>query len=580
MLDYAVSFRLVHSHYGYLPNQRKQAYVVVAGDDPQPTGAVVLDALPERSSVHAVETRLTSISPHRAECPVVAAQPVEPFASPDPLGVVAVLDFSSVTKPGLYQIYAGGRRSHPFFIRADLYARTAYEAFRYSYTQRCGYAVPGVHEACHCDDALLPDGSHRDVTGGWHDAGDLRKWVNHTLWQAIGICWYARAAAPEVTPELLDELRWGNRFFLSMQDEATGEVWYAVGGDESDNVWTDSTAGVSGDERSIDTRVVPHVQFIFSWVQRMIAARFVSVDADYAVRCTDAADAAWRAGLTLVDPAAADTLTLSAAVLAAPEAAMPPLLAALLDRQFTTGPFPGAFADRPPLPEPPAAVFCDWWQHALLGWALFDASERLRPSERTLADRALCAVERYLRDHVARPAGVSAFGYPPVLVAPSPSTWDRYRELPGGGVGRFFLPCRSSRETADRFVGYGQGTNTALLGYASLLARGASVFDEPAYRRLALQALEWIHGANPLGVCMVTGRSSGEPYPHSRYVGLIPGAVMNGITGTAADEPHFGSDPYDLEWQTKEYWSPQQAQYLMTLVELGETAHPPAVGLA
>lgn len=112
---------------------------------------------------------------------------------------------------------------------------------------------------------------------------------------------------------MLDELHWGNRYFLSMQDEQTGAVWYSVGGDELENVWTDSSDDASGDERSIDTTVVDHVQFKFSWVQRMIAARFAGAD-----RCARAADDAWRAGLALGDPGDASTLTLSTAVLAAP----------------------------------------------------------------------------------------------------------------------------------------------------------------------------------------------------------------------------------------------------------------------
>ena len=42
--------------------------------------------------------------------------------------------------------------------------------------QRCGVEVPGVHPACHLDDARRRDnGQHVDQVGGWHDAGGRRR---------------------------------------------------------------------------------------------------------------------------------------------------------------------------------------------------------------------------------------------------------------------------------------------------------------------------------------------------------------------------------------------------------------------
>ena len=41
----------------------------------------------------------------------------------------------------------------------------------------------GVHEACHLDDGILDtDGSPLPAAGGWHDAGDFRKWLAFTLY--------------------------------------------------------------------------------------------------------------------------------------------------------------------------------------------------------------------------------------------------------------------------------------------------------------------------------------------------------------------------------------------------------------
>lgn len=121
-------YAIVHTRYGFLPRQRKRAYLVVLGPDATPAdGTVVLDRVPERFAVYAVETRVVTTVPRVAECPIVAEGPVVARDGEDPLGVVAVIDFSSVRHPGLYQLHvagrdAGDRRLHPFFIRSDLYS--------------------------------------------------------------------------------------------------------------------------------------------------------------------------------------------------------------------------------------------------------------------------------------------------------------------------------------------------------------------------------------------------------------------------------------------------------------------------
>ena len=70
----------------------------------------------------------------------------------------------------------------PFFIRQDVWRRTLPKAFNFYPSKRCGVALPNVHPACHLDDARRRDtGEYIDMTGGWHDAGDLRKWMVSAL---------------------------------------------------------------------------------------------------------------------------------------------------------------------------------------------------------------------------------------------------------------------------------------------------------------------------------------------------------------------------------------------------------------
>jgi hypothetical protein len=104
-----------------------------------------------------------------------------------------------------------------------LFEETADLAAQFFFVQRCGGEVPGWHKACHLDDARLPDGAHRDLTGGWHDAGDYNKWMGD--WNQSGSA-YALVTAylagrdhfdridrdRDGRADILDEALWGARF--------------------------------------------------------------------------------------------------------------------------------------------------------------------------------------------------------------------------------------------------------------------------------------------------------------------------------------------------------------------------------
>jgi hypothetical protein len=70
---------------------------------------------------------------------------------------------------------------------------------------------------------------------------------------------------------------------------------------------------------------------------------------------------------------------------------------------------------------------------------------------------------------------------------------------------------------------------------------------------------------------MMTGEGVRNPYPHSRFVGPIPGGIMNGIAGNASDEPILDLE-YGIDWRTCEYWSPHVAFYILANAVL-ERAH-------
>ena len=86
------------------------------------------------------------------------------------------LNFTSFNKPGTYTIRAGTAVSPEFRIADDVYDGSADFALKYMRQQRSGYN-PYLKDSCHTDDGYtmygpMPDSTHLDVSGGWHDATD------------------------------------------------------------------------------------------------------------------------------------------------------------------------------------------------------------------------------------------------------------------------------------------------------------------------------------------------------------------------------------------------------------------------
>ena len=178
------------------------------------------------------------------------------------------VDFSDLRRPGRYAIAVGDgavtTRSPPFQIADHLLAtQTAELAYRFYYFQRCGTEIPGFHAACHLDDATLPDGSHRDLTGGWHDAGDYNKYNGLTPEAVYALAWAYRCK-PELydrwdrdqngLADILDEATWGARFVRKMLDVDRLELLESVS--SGYGYWgppegeTDNRPG-TGDERPV-----------------------------------------------------------------------------------------------------------------------------------------------------------------------------------------------------------------------------------------------------------------------------------------------------------------------------------------
>ena len=120
--------------------------------------------------------------------------------------------------------------------------------------QRCGSSTTGYLSPCHIDDGVRMDnGKHQDVSGGWHDASDLRKWVDATIYGMIGLSktYELQNQTENNRKKILEELMWGNQYFLKMQ-EPQGYIMNYVGGDvqkhSDSNRWTNNEIEKEGGE--------------------------------------------------------------------------------------------------------------------------------------------------------------------------------------------------------------------------------------------------------------------------------------------------------------------------------------------
>lgn len=477
------------------------------------------------------------------------------------LGPAMSGDFSRITRSGLYQIRIGEELSPPFFIRPDAWRRWLPAVVSYHRVQRCGAAVPNAHPACHLDDARLRgNGAHVDTTGGWHDAGDLRKWMDATTMNAFGLLAIARHLGRDWDlsgsgfAPLEEELRWGNRYFLKMQSP-DGRVWADVAGglngDNSDNHWTDNIVGTP-DDRYLNPAQPGLVQAMFTALEAMYAQQFRASAGDYASQCLHAAKRCWDAS-----PHGGPTLELGWWTLAAVELyratreeqyrrAGEQITSTLAGLQHTgacggQNQITGFWPASPGNPEP----YRNAAHGALPAFAVLEAARAFPAS---VAARGWRKQARLYIDSCVRPmCERSAYGIMPFgLYRGSPSP-ERYRPLAGELTYRFFMPVRKGF--------FWQGVNAHLASHALLLATAAREWGQRDWRDLAYRQLEWTFGANPFGASLASGIGSRNPYPHSRYVGVIQGGIMNGICGNMDDEAILDTS-YAGNWRTNEYWSP------------------------
>ncbi|MHA1700632.1 MAG: glycoside hydrolase family 9 protein [Promethearchaeota archaeon] len=173
-------------------------------------------------------------------------------------------NFSSLTASGCYHVkitfdgYPKQVKSFSFRIGDAVFDKARVLGYNFFYYQRCGCevvdnTVPGYigHAACHIDDADFENGTHRDVYGGWHDAGDYNKYNGYTALSFMSLVdsFYLDPAFfstddlnntyPNSTgvdyhgdfPDILEEAIWGADYLVRLTDD-DGFMLNLVGSNE------------------------------------------------------------------------------------------------------------------------------------------------------------------------------------------------------------------------------------------------------------------------------------------------------------------------------------------------------------
>lgn len=168
-------------------------------------------------------------------------------------------DFSSVTTPDDYYIYdvTNDVGSYRFTIGDCVYSTVMKAALRTYYYQRCRAAKSAPYADAGWTDVACHQGTKQDadcrlysnptastsknLSGGWHDAGDYNKYVNFT-WETLTNLLLAYEQNPSAfgdnnnipesgngIPDLLDEVKYELDWLLKMQ-QTDGSVLSIVGG--------------------------------------------------------------------------------------------------------------------------------------------------------------------------------------------------------------------------------------------------------------------------------------------------------------------------------------------------------------
>ena len=431
---------------------------------------------------------------------------------------VARGDFSGVNQPGTYYIYTAAGASYTFKIADDVYKDLYKDVVLMLYRQRCGVAtdkeIAGedfAHEACHTGEAtIFGTNKKKDVSGGWHDAGDYGRYVVSgaktvadlfAAYEDYGVK-ADDLGLPESgngTPDLLDEARFELDWMLKMQDEETGGVYHKVTGMKFPDM---AIAPEKETEQMVLAPISTAATGDFAAVMARAAIIYKDIDSAFASKAYEAAAKAWKY---------------------------------IADNNDTTGfknpdgMVTGEYSDANTLDE-------RFWAAAELYLATVIQDGGARK-----ADPYMAFIKKTLNDSNLKLGlgwmDMAMYAVYDLAKSSTEFSADAKKVLLAE-ADKLIAAAATDRYYQSLGTNYYWGSNMGIASNGELLYMAAKVADEkaaPTYKKAASKQLDYLLGANAMGYCFVTGYGTFSPKNVHHRPSITAGKAMPGMLVGGAD---------------------------------------------
>jgi hypothetical protein len=510
-----------------------------------------------------------------------------------PMGTYLKGDFSDLAQPGLYRVVLPGDkgRSYHFLITDGTFQSLIRMFLDFVHNWRSGDFENEFRQATHLDDAKRSDtGENIDASGGWYDAGDLRKWMTMSTLPVIGflnvhdrmgLSWNHFSAENVTDNDLITESIWGLQFILKMQDPETGMIFEEAGAggdarkhhgmtwwyenhsgclaDNSQNHFTDNVKN-SGDERIIRTSYNPIVQYTNLAILLHASSSIEAYIPDFSQKCKEAAVRIWNFVDKKKDN---DPLHLWTSVRSwrlcagiwlylhriIDDSMITQIVSELLEnwsRSFgfwymdtnKKDPYRGILHSAQPI----------------IGLAQYIQILQDHPKAILVREILEETWVKYINPMLlSNPYGMMPYG----AYREKMTSLDKYHEFSNAMLFRYFMP-----DNSDQKINHGLGGHWT--SWAHGLALCGKVLNNKDMTHAAWDQLYWLLGNNTLNACLVSGVGYNNPMPHSRFFGTHPGGFCVGPRGNKNDEAVIDLDAR-AEWSSTEYWLTPVSNTLMAL---------------
>lgn len=496
---------------------------------------------------------------------VVFRAPVrtETFAT----GTFQVLDFSELEAPGRFALRAGGMESRPFRITRDIWRESLVKTINFFYSERCGDAVPGVHDICHRDWICAHEDRQLPVHGGWHDAGDLSQGLVNTAEAAYAMYVLAEKRSdsdPALAERLIEEAGWGLDWILKTRfGDGFRCTWATM------DFWTDGILGTV-DDVVAEARNRAFENFLAAATEACAARMLSDRDPIRARYALEAAEADWGFALERHRPDHLETV--AAGVNAA------------LDLYLATGAtnyakVAGEMAD--------TILACQQqtptdWDFPMRGFFYTGPDRRriLHYAHRGHEQAPVIGLVRLCR-LFPKDDRASQWRAAVVRYAQYYKTLSRYTHPWGMIPAGIYARDESSRETYDEQVENGirlsetyflrrfpvwydfRGNHGTTLSQAAGLAAAATLLDDLELREVVERQLKWVVGQNPFCQSTMWGEGYDFAPQYTAMSGDLVGSLPVGVqTHFTRDQPYW---PAENCYNWKEVWVHPSARWMLIM---------------